>query len=318
MRALIVLLFIPLAVQSLSYVDDSASTNGTQSIRVCSDITPWGRYGTRYNSGLGDPFPNDGYGNTGSNGIPGLKWVNGWYQGSAGTSYVKVDNRNTPVTYSFWTSTGGRGLWEDGAGCRYHMLAPTWLMLGNGLSFNLDAYGGQAACNFTRRQNTALFTQWHSLPIYATSPADASAYGNDYYNKELLADASVYDDLPITSTPRNRINRNVEYRTEHWAIAVNAYTYAVFLNGKRVPVTPRRAVPAPDLTNQFVKWPSPDDSYKAANNMLDFLDLQIYVGVDMTTTAGNIFSNGACMLSPPPPQWGWWAWAGRSGRIGAE
>ena len=277
MRALIFFLFIPLTVQSLSYIDNSASTNGTQSIRTCSDVTPWGRFGARYNN----PYPNDGSGTTIGNNIPALKWVNGWYQGTPGTSYFQVGNANAPVTYAFWTSTGGRGLWEDGRGCAYHMLAPTWLMLGIGLSFNLEAYGGQD-CYFAKVQNTALFTKSQTIPLYTTStsptsPVDLVAYGSYYYHPVALKSTTVYDYLP-TSTPVDNTLRNLEYRIEHWAIAVNSNTYAVFLNGNQIQFAPGKTGSAPDLTNQFVNWPAPNPAataYNDPNNMLDFLDFQI-------------------------------------------
>ena len=182
------------------------------------------------------------------------------------------------------------------------MLAPTWLVLNSALAFSLDAYGGQAACNYSRRQNTALVANDNSIfnPMYATSPADVSAYTGltQWYNKAFLSNTSVYDYIN-TATPVNTYTRNLEYRIEHWAVAMNANTYAVFLNGVKVPFTPNTAWPAPDLTYVAVNWPALA-SGPPMNNMLDFLDFQIYVGVDMTITAGNIFNNGACMVAPPP------------------
>ena len=154
----------------VSYLGSSAVVNGTHSLRACNDVKPWGRYGARY----GNPYANDGYGNTT---LPGLAWVNGWYQGSVGTSSLVVDNGNKPVTYAFWTSTGGRAVYASSAGCAYHMLAPTWLSIGGSVNFNLDAYGGeQAACGYATHQRTALVIHPTTYALYATSPKYIDAY----------------------------------------------------------------------------------------------------------------------------------------------
>ena len=250
--------------------------------------------------------------------MPNLKWANGWYQGSPGTSTVTLPAVAQPVTYAFWASTGGKTLYFNGNGCGYHALMPSWLSLGTSIFFNFDAYGGGAGCSWTQPQRTVLLGAKTTVVNYAPSPTsttnpsqplniDTYAMPN-YLTNAFLFDRTVFDvgysNPPWIYTP--------EFRTEHWVVAMNATTYSVFLNGVSVPLAPK-GMGAPDLASQSVNWlPSTSPLVKSfassaalnpVNNMFDFLDFQIYVGVDMTTTGGNIFINGRCSLGPltPPP-----------------